>query len=263
MLAGAGGGSVTPLMTQQLTLRYIMTTVQLRRLVGTGESLSGIEAQLEGFFQFGRFPRIFRDAQPLQDVQAWAVTFDYFVKDWPTSPPPHPAFFEELFPLLIRNLMRDQILTMHVKSVDSEVFSEETAIRELLIPGGHKYAMLNDISSGFPTEKTFGNLFFETPQNLLEHVTREWFVSPQVTIQGFVAPVFPIDGISKWYYGHDNAESMRSLMRSISCGFSVWRDFNGLVVLTDKWTESDLRSRVITDELQDAIDAAVERYQRR
>lgn len=210
----------------------------------SAESLNFAQAIEQGgsplgeFFQFGRYPRAFSRPSVLNDCFFCELHLAAYVNDWSTQPgPPNPGVFEESFPTFLRRLTgTENILTLFVKSLDPNYFDELDVIKNLLSPRNLNYLLLANprLPQDRRTQLDVGHLVFEWPVEALDYVVENWFMSPIITIEGYISPQSVLGRIAELYFEPDTEERIRNLLRILRVGFRVWPDNNGLFLLSDK-----------------------------
>jgi hypothetical protein len=228
---------------------------------GSGEASQ--EPPLEDFFRFWR-NRKFSNPAVLSDCSLYDVFITYYVRDWPGPSLPDPSFFEEFFPAILRRLVgSDNTLALYVKSSDPGYFEELEAIKSVLSPRSLPFVLLP--REGPPPDDprfgpNVGHLIFEWPVNELKYVVENWFMCPQVEIEGYISKELPLAPISELYFRPDTEERIREILRTIEIGFRLWRDNNGLFVLTDKVDLPTLTERLNLAAFNHEIKEAAQRY---
>lgn len=212
---------------------------------------------LHGFFQFSHWERSFSDPRPLQDC---------FFYDLYLDPPPMPpdgfrdaGLFEICFPTILEQLAgTSSIVTLFVTSVDLSLFEEFTMIRDVLAPRNLRYVLLPDpiLPGSRRTEIDVGHLVFEWPASEAGRIA-DWFMCPQVEIEGYVSPTLPLGRIAELYFTTDTEARVRELLRSIEFGFRLGVDFNHLLVLTDKLDMKAMHHRLQLPRLNQALSRAI------
>jgi hypothetical protein len=211
-----------------------------------------------GFFQFWRSLQVSDDRQMLGDGVFLNVHIPMYVKNWPhQTGPPHPGVFSDVFPALLNQLVgASGILTLHVKSVDPEYFDELAFIKDIAAPRGLQYVLLPTRTA--PTRGVdFGNILFEWPLESLKYIVENWFMSPQVSIEGYVTLSSRLGTLAELYFRPSDARTIRKLLEAVEFGFTLWPDNNGIFILSDKLDEDALRKRLASPDLDDAIKAAI------
>jgi hypothetical protein len=215
------------------------------------------------FFQFGRYPRTFCNPLVLKDCHFFELHASSYVDKWPSSPPPpNPGMFEKLFANILRSLTGEgNRLTLHVKSFDDDYFEELEVVKTLLAPHNLSYIFLSNSSRiAVPgTRSDVGNLIFEWPLDSLDHVVEHWFMSPIVSIEGYISRQSVLPKIAELYFQADTEARIRELLRSLEVGFRIWQDNNGLFLLSDKLDESALKERLYTPQLVTSLKEASRR----
>lgn len=219
---------------------------------------------LAEFFQFGKYPRAFSKPSQLRDCYFSELFINCYVKDWSSNNlPPHPGIFEEFFqPILSRLTGPGNILTLYVKSIDPSYFEELEVIKTLLAPRNLSYILLSNpfLPQGQRTQLDFGHLLFEWPTDSLDYVVENWFMSPIVSVEGYISPQRVLGRLAELYFQADTEERIRTLLRAIDIGFRVWPDNNGLFLLSDKLDSNALRERLRASELAMLLEEASHRY---
>ena len=219
---------------------------------------------LREFFQFRQHPRNFSNPAALADCYFYDLVITYYVQNWgPHAPPPHPGIFEEFFPRILKKLIGSgNTLTLFIKSFDRDYFNEFAVIETILAPRRLKYVLLPNLAVSIDPRVPLdaGHLIFEWPADSLDYIVQEWFMSPTVSIEGYIGPQLPLSRIAELYFQPDREERIRELLRDIEVGFRVWTDNNGLFVLTDKLNRDALRERVNVSDLDPLLQEAALRY---
>lgn len=181
-----------------------------------------------------------------------------YVEDWPEPPgPAHPGVFADAFPAVLNKLIgSDRILTLHVESSDPEYFDELTFIRDVLAPRHLEYVLLpSRLDSHY--KGRIGSVLFQWPLDSLQHIVDNWFMSPQVTIEGYSSHHSCLGELTESFFQPYNAGMLRKLLRTLELGFKLWRDNNGIFILSDKFGDEALRMRLTSPDLQETIRAAM------
>jgi hypothetical protein len=171
---------------------------------------------------------------------------------------PNPSLFEAFFPTILQRLLGSSTLTLFVKAFDLDYFNELQTVERILAPRALSYVLLANLS-GPPDSRSpldFGNLVFEWPKNELRHVVDQWFMSPTVTVEGYAASSAAVSAISRLYFEPDTEERVRELLRAIDFGFRLWRDNDGLFLVTDKLDHDVLKDRLLLDDLNREVGRA-------
>ncbi len=207
---------------------------------------SGAEL-LEGFFGFSVSRKNFIGTGALAQCFISDIHIARYVSDWPHHPPPpHPGIFEDFFPDLLRRLVGPgNTLTLFVRGVERDHFDELGVIQSILVPQGLRYVLLArpQLKADPRLRLGVGNLVFEWPLASLDFIVTHWFQSPVIEIEGYISPDPPLGRIADLYFQPDTEDRIRELLRSITVGFRLWPDNNGLLVLSDKLDEGALRER--------------------
>jgi len=194
----------------------------------------------------------------------------YYVRNWPQDPPPpHPGVFEEFFPAILRNLVGSRSkLTLFVKAVGRDYFDELDFIEKNLASRNLGYVLLP--SKTLPADPrilvNIGSLIFEWPidqPEAIDYIVDEWFISPQVAIEGYISPEPPLARIAQLYFQPDTERRIRELLSDIEFGFRLWTDNNGIFLLTDKFNIDTLKNRLQVAALNRALQEAACRYDAR
>jgi len=213
---------------------------------------------LDGFFRFWHWERHFSDPQPFRDCFFYDLHLD--PPATPTDALRDPRIFECCFPLILKRLVGESnILTLFVKSLDPGYFDEFAVIRTLLAPRHLRYVLLpNPILPGSSmTAIDVGHLVFEWPVAESERIAEDWFMCPQVEIEGYVGPTLPLGRIADLYFQPDTESRVRELLSGIEFGFRLDTDFNSLTVLTDKLDMQAMENRLQLPTLIPALSLAV------
>ncbi len=216
------------------------------------------------FFQFSRYPRSFSTPGVLQDCFFYDLYITLYTQEWGSSkPPPHPGIFEDFFTTIMNRLVgTGNTLTLFVKDLDKEYFDEMEVIDSLLAPKNLRYVLLgNPIApDDRRTQIDQGHLIFEWPLESLPYVVEQWFMSPQVTIEGYISSVPPLARIAQLYFQNDTEQRIRELLRTVELSFKIWPDNNGLFVLSDKLDADALNVRLNLSDLNSMLANAAGRY---
>jgi hypothetical protein len=225
---------------------------------------SGGHNLLHGFFHFPRTERDFQNPRLLSDCHF----YDISIRD-PVEDPdlkisiPDPGLFEAFFPTILRRLLGSTKLTLFVKAVYRDYFNELEIVERILAPRSLGYVLLANLSgplnSRIPVD--FGNLVFEWPKDELAYVVEEWFISPTVMIEGYASDSSAVSAISRLYFEPDTEERVRELLRVNEFGFRVWRDNNGLFLVTDKLDIDVLKGRLSLEDLNLELNRIAKRDQ--
>jgi uncharacterized protein (DUF2384 family) len=219
---------------------------------------SGV-SPLNEFFQFWRYPRVFSDPAALADCYFYDLYVNYKVA-WGA---PHPAIFEQFFPAILARLVgKSNSLTLFVKSIDPEYFNELRVIETLLAPRNLLYVLLPDpiLPGDRRTQVDVGHLIFEWPADSLDYVVENWFMSPQVSVEGYISAEPPLARLAELYFAPDSEERVREVLRAVEVGFRVWPDNNGLFLATDKLDRRGLEERLYLSDLNPSLQEAANRF---
>jgi len=209
------------------------------------------------FFQFWRSLTAGNNRHILEDCHFIDLHIPVYVEDWPEQPgPAHPGVFGDVFPAILSQLIgRDNILALHIKSSDAEYFDELSFIRDVLAPRHAEYVLLpSRLDPKYPTEN--GNLFFQWPSDSLQYIVDNWFMSPQIEIEGYLSRRPCLGSLAEFYFEPYGAQNIRKVLELLELGFRLWRDNNGLFIISDKLGEGALRARMVSSDLEAAIGAA-------
>ena len=216
---------------------------------------------MKGFLQFDRYPRNFTNSAVLRDCWFNDLFIPYFVKDWAGGKgPPHPGLFGEFFSLVLGRLVGSDTLTLHVKSMDPDYFYELKCIEDTLAPKKIPYMLLPSFRSA-EYGPDVGNLFFEWPVDSLELVRSEWFVSPQISVEGYITHGSCLPRLCEIYFAPDSEDVVRGFLAQIEIGFKVWRDNNGILLLSDKFDADGILERIQPEDIDALIAEAVREYE--
>jgi hypothetical protein len=219
--------------------------------------------QLSEFFGF--VPRASQGEfyEQFSDCSLFDIYLDFYVKDWPgqSGSPPHPGLFADCFEILLRSAVQhDAVLTLYIKSLDRTYFDELDFIKACLTKECARFLLLSrrDKHEKYSYEGTH-DLFFEWPREQGRLMVREWFMSPQVTIEGYVSkgPIF--QEISSCSSLASTPGPPRELLDSLEMAFRLWPDFNGISILTRKMSSNDLLRMLDNEDLRRAIAASLGR----
>jgi hypothetical protein len=219
------------------------------REISNGPGLPG--SDLGGFFQVGHQHRAFRRLRTFEKCNFFDLHFSlYFGSTATQLGPAHPGLFGDLFPELLQRLAGGATtLTLLIRDVSSDFFDEFSVIQSELLRKGLRFALLSHLEPSLYEDRRPGNLFFEWPVEDLRDVVDKWFMVPQVTIEGYVSKQPILGLLSMLYVQADTERRIMQLLRSLEFGFRLWRDLNGLWVLSDKVNRSELERRLRLDEL--------------
>ncbi len=224
---------------------------------------AGGEKQLRGFLQFENPSRRFSDPSALQDCFFTDVYLSYYTKNWPGGlGPPHPGLFGEFFTLIADRLVGSDTLTLFVKSCDPAYFSEFDFISRYLAPRRIPYMLLpskSDPKYGI----NVGNLVFEWSTAALGYIRENWFMSPQVRIEGYISRGQCLPSLTRAYFADDTEQTVREFLREIEIGVSVWPDNNGLFLVSDKFATGAVDDRLRPEELAELIREAAKEHDER
>ena len=215
------------------------------------------------FFEFWPTPRDFHDSSKLADCFFYNVHINAYVKDWVPGvrPPADPQVFREAFPSLMRKLVGEGSLTFCVISPDPDSFDAVKTIKEILHQQNLSYMFLRCAQKQSTHEEplTEGVLFFEWPIDKLEDFADSWFVSAQVTVEGYINSQSILPQVAQLFYQPDTEERLRELLRSIEVGFKVWPDFNGIFLLTERLDLQALKDRLQITEFNKNLNRVLNR----
>jgi hypothetical protein len=226
---------------------------------------------LQGVFEFWGQPRRFSDPRILSDCAFFDLFITAYVREWgPHPPPPHPGIFEDFFARILARLIgSNNILTLFIQSTDRDSFDELEVVDTLLAPKGLPYVLFSKPpvpidprlqSMEPPLRLSVGYLIFQWPVDLLDDIVRRWFMTPTITIEGYISRESPLACLAGLHFKPDTEERLRELLRTIEMGFRVWPDNNGLLVLTDKLDLAALQERLQIASLNQMLQKAAPRY---
>ncbi len=212
---------------------------------------------LRGFFKFQERQRNFTDPRAFDACSFYDLHITRYVDGWrPGAAPPHPGLFEDFFPVILGKLVGPhERLFLRIESSDPEYFDARSVASGILAHRNLAYVFLGQ-SVGTNT----GHLIFEWPVYELEYVVDQWFMSPQVTLEGYIGRESALTQIASLYAREDTEETIRELLTHLEFGFRVWPDNNGLFLLTDKFDVVGLEARLNVTELNQALQNAQGRY---
>ncbi len=222
--------------------------------------------QLHGFFQLWRYPRTFSHSSVLSDVNFYDLHITHYVAQKGTgrSRLPHPGMFEDFFPRIVRRLVRNNVLTLFVRGVDRDHFDEVRVIESVLAPRHLRYILLSNpptVRMDPRIQVGVGNLLFEWSADALGYVAEQWFETPAIEIEGYIASESSLGLIARLYFEPDCEEAIRELIRGIDLGFRLWPDNNGLFLVSDKLDREALEARLELADLNAELSEAAPRYQ--
>ncbi len=219
---------------------------------------------LQGFFEFWGRPRQFSTPHVLADCSFFDLHVTAYVQDWGAhNPPPHPGIFKRFFPVILRRLMGPETrLTLFVQPTDRDSFDEVNVIETLLAPKDLPYVLFSKTQvhadfSGLPIRPNVGYLVFEWSAAMLADIAERWFLSPMLSIEGYISREPALEAIAALYFRADTEERVRELLRKVEFGFKVWPDNNGLLVLTDKLDLGGIKERLQLADLNRLLREAV------
>ncbi len=227
---------------------------------------------LNGFFQFWGQPRAFVDPQVLTDCTFYDMHITAYVRGWApsSSPPAHPGMFADFFPTILSRIVGRSTLTLFVQATDRDSFDELEVVETLLAPKGLPYILLSRpaasadprLQSGaFQIRLSVGYLFFQWPVDLARDIVDRWFMSPNVTVEGYVSREPMLSTIGRLCFQPDTEVRVRELLDSVEMGFRLWLDNNGLFVLTTKLNRAALENRLQIADLDRQLQEASGRYE--
>ncbi len=183
-------------------------------------------------------------------------------KNWSgnSTPPPDPGLFAQCFPTLLRSLVgNNAVLTLFVKSLDPSYFDELVFIRNELKEKKSRFVLLsrqNEQDEKYSLQRS-PDLFFEWSPIDARSIVNQWFISPQMEIEGYVSSASILAEIALTSRVAAQPKSVRDFLNGVSLAFRLWPDFNGLLVLTTGLSGSDLSGRLSTAELEKTIQSAL------
>lgn len=138
---------------------------------------------------------------------------------------PNPEVFLERFPELVDAFLeRDLSLYLHIKAIDPDYFDEISVVAQTIRPIGAEYMFLSPVASKSVPDEV-GNLIFECPASLIPEVTRNWFHSPLIEMEGYVMKKREFGRLAECYFRPDSVETIRRVLSIIRLGFRLWPDF--------------------------------------
>ena len=216
-----------------------------------------LDKATRSFFCFWRPSKDVKNRRILEHCFFFDLHIPVYVEDWPQQPgPAHPGLFEDAFPAILKNLIEDdRILTLYVGSSDRDSFDELTFIRDILVPQRTEYVLLpSRLGPPYPARCT---LLFQWPLDSFQYIVDNWFMSPQVTIEGYVSRQPCLGKLAELYFEPYGTQNMWNVLELIEFGFKLWRDNNGLFLLSDKLDEEAFRKRLASPDLNEIIRAAI------
>jgi len=194
-----------------------------------------VSQTLAGVFQFQRYERKFSNTEPLRDCHIYQIRPVERFGSLPGQPGmPDPAIFLEHFPELLNSFIeRDSSLYLHIKSIDPEFFDELSVLTQTIRPLGAEYMLLSPVARN-RAPHDFGNLIFECPAGLIPEITRNWFYSPFIEIEGYVMGKGEFGRLADSYFLPDSVETIRRILSVMRVGLRLWPDFNGIYVFSDR-----------------------------
>jgi hypothetical protein len=229
------------------------------------------------FFHFWRPPMHVGNRPILEPCFFFDVHVPVYVDSWPQPPgPAHPGVFEDIFPALLGALIgRHNVLTLQIRSSDPDYFDEQTFIRDVLAPRRMAYLLfsnrvdrawmeeLAELKRPLPNPTKIGNLLFERPLDSLQGIVDNWFMCPQVTVEGYSSGQSCLARLAEQYFEPYCEHNIRKVLEVLEFGFKLWRDNNGLLILSDKLNEDAIRNRLATPDLAEVIRSAISAAQHR
>ncbi|MFZ1503109.1 MAG: hypothetical protein WAS50_08155 [Nitrospira sp.] len=221
---------------------------------------------LHHFFEFWPAERQFLRTDTLRDCFFVDLHITSYVKKWiaGVQPPAHPGIFAESFSRIVQELARpDQSLTLCVKSLVPEYFDEITIIKDVLLPRKLPFILLSNPTSRADNDQKrdgCGYLFFEWIPADLEYVAENWFLCPQLEVEGYISKQAPWGRLAELFSMPDTEERLRNLLGEIEIGFKVWQDNNGLFLTSRKHDLDAIRRRLDIIELNLFIEQIAARH---
>jgi hypothetical protein len=220
-----------------------MEQFELREITQSVLNMSWFGAKtLGGFFQFGRYDRMFSNVTALGDCHIYSLCPVQRVVGWPTPPgPPDPSTFTAEFSHIISALLgRDLNLYLHVKAVERQFFDEVAVLEKTISPLGTPYMLLAPVNrKRLPGDA--GNLIFESPLTLIDSVAVDWFRSPVVEVEGYIMKSEMFGRLAHYYFKPDSPETIRGVLSILRLGFRMWPDFNGMDLFSESLDEDEIR----------------------
>ena len=213
------------------------------------------------FFGFGPDIHPQELEKEFSDCFLYEICFDIRVKDRPNSSPspPHPGVFAKCFPVLLRNMVKNnEVLTLLVKSLDPDYFDELKFIGASLNGDSRKFVMVSGRKrqgASFPVQELPDLLFEWAPDDGVV-IVNEWFMSPQVHIEGYVSPASVLAEAVASSHIAAKPKRRRDFVKVLSFAFRLWPDFNGVSIITDKLSYEALHKVLDIGKLNEAIRAS-------
>lgn len=172
---------------------------------------------------------------------------------------PIPSTFQLFFEDLLRQMVPEGYkLLLNIVDYYEGYFVEEDFLETFVEPNNLRYFFL-DKQFG---EKTISAMFFECPLDKLQILNEVAFPGTVVDAEGFVmkeprAELF--ENLSK----QGNTDVMfRELVRNVHFAFRMWRDFNGLFLVTDKFDIAELTRLLRSSNLEARIATYIKNMER-
>ncbi len=146
-----------------------------------------------------------------------------------------------------------------MKSLDPSYFDELVFIRNELKEKKSRFVLLsrqNEQDEKYSLQRS-PDLFFEWSPIDARSIVNQWFISPQMEIEGYVSSASILAEIALTSRVAAQPKSVRDFLNGVSLAFRLWPDFNGLLVLTTGLSGSDLSGRLSTAELEKTIQSAL------
>jgi hypothetical protein len=217
--------------------------------------------ELSEFFGFAPRRSEEESYEQFSDCSLFDIYLGSYVKDWPrqAGSPPHPGLFADCFDVLLRSVVgKDAVLTLFIKSLDPGYFDELNFIKDYLIKERGRFLLFShqEKDEKYPLQRV-PDLFFEWSYNRAAFMVTEWFMSPQINIEGYVSvkPILP--EISLWSSLASDPRTPRELLDSLNMAFRLWPDFNGMSILTNKMSSEDLVRRLDSEDLHRCIQVSL------
>ena len=169
-----------------------------------------------------------------------------------------PSTFQFFLPNILEIIMpKDNIIVLNVVDTaerdDFRYLVNDDLVNSFLKPNGYEFLFLDKEISG----QRYPTIFFECSFNDLDVLDHVAYPGTFTDIEGFLMERGKLRLFSKWYKMGNTDVMFRDLIRNVYMAFRIWKDKNGMFIVTDKLNIESLEKKVkasgIIKEIEDYI----------